>query len=94
MKNHEQSNAEKEWENLLDPRALKSRLIFFSLYIASYEHLKSCIVDRIKDFFTHGFDESGWKVDSKYQAELRGTGKKHLTEQSVAWLQKMNAIDA
>ena len=45
------------WEKFLDPDELRPALIAASVYIATFENLKTTIVDRIKDFYTNGFDD-------------------------------------
>ena len=45
------------WETFLNPETLRPNLIAASVYIAAFELLKATIVDRIKEFFTNGFDD-------------------------------------
>ena len=49
----------------MDPDILRPRLIRAGIYIAGYEALKDAIIDRIREFFTTGFDASGLKIDPK-----------------------------
>jgi len=39
------------WEDFLNPEVTRSRPIAASVYIAAFEALKDCIVNRIRDFF-------------------------------------------
>lgn len=80
------------WENFLNPATLRPKLITVSVYIAAFELLKSTIVDRIKDFYTHGFDQSGPRIDPEYQAEVLSKHRSP-TYASLAWLKDMQAID-
>jgi hypothetical protein len=80
------------WENFLNPASLRANLIVASIYIAAYEILKDAIVDRIRDFFTNGFDESGWRLDPKYQSQVLSTNRSPVYA-SLAWLKERDAID-
>ena len=55
------SRVRQSWEEFLDPDILRPRLIRAAIYIAGYEALKDAIMDRIREFFTTGFDASGFK---------------------------------
>ncbi len=54
---------ERSWENLLNPAVLRPNLIVASIYIAAFELLKNAIVDRIRDFYTKGFDQNGLRLE-------------------------------
>lgn len=82
-----------KWKQLLDPQALRPRLIFISLFITLYEMLKSSIIKRIEDFFITGFVEAKITVDPKYKESLAATGQKKLLDQSLVWLKNHDAID-
>ncbi len=65
----------KSWERFLDPEILRPNLIIAALYIAVFEMLKSTIAQRIRDFYTFGFDNSiekdgGWLIDPEYQTKV------------------------
>ena len=59
------------WERFLNPESLRANVVAGSLFIAAFEMLKSSIIDRIRDFFSTGFNQSGPIIDEKYK-ELRG----------------------
>ena len=80
-----------KWEQFLDPRILRTKLIAASLYIAAFEMLKDSIVGRIRDFYTTGFDESGWIVDQKYAKEVLSRNKSPLYA-SLSWLRENDVI--
>jgi hypothetical protein len=63
-----------------------------SIYIAAYEILKESIIERIKDFFTNGFDEKGYIIDDKYYSEVLSRNKNHLYA-SLDWLKHNNVIN-
>lgn len=81
------------YENVLDPKFLKPRLIYVSLFITSYELLKYAIVDRIRSFYISGFKEGEWIVSPDYKKRLADTGAKGILAQSLAWLKDLQAIN-
>jgi len=80
------------WSQFLDPKILRNRLIASALFIATYEMLKSSVVDKIRQFFCCGFDETGDLIDPKYEAVVLRRHKK-VTEASLLWLKEMGAVD-
>lgn len=85
-------NTHKSWDELLNPEVLRPRLIAASVYIAGFEVLKGTIEDRIRDFFWIGCDESGNKIDPKYQSDVL-TRNRSPIHASLDWLKEMGAID-
>lgn len=77
---------QERYENFLNPAILRQRLIIGSLYIAAFEVLKTSIISRIKEFFTHWDD-----VDPKYQSDVLSKDRSPVYA-SLAWLKEMNAI--
>ena len=63
-----------------------------SLYIAGFEALGDSIVGRIRDSFWTGFEETGDKLDPKYQSEVLANAK-HAIHASVVWLKEQRATD-
>ncbi|MHB8575472.1 MAG: hypothetical protein ACYDCQ_09080 [Dehalococcoidia bacterium] len=80
------------WEKFLNPDVLRPRLIAASVFIAGFESLEDCVVDRIRNFFSFGFDENGHVIDPQYQAEVL-TRNRSPVYASLAWLKEMGAID-
>ena len=76
----------------MDPDILRPRLIRAGIYIAGYEALKDAIIDRIREFFTTGFDASGFKIDPKYDSDVLSRNKNVLLA-SLDWLEEMRVID-
>jgi hypothetical protein len=66
MDNHLQQS----WERFLNPATLRSNLIVTSLFLSAFEILRESIVERIRDFYSIGFDPSGPKPDPKYETEV------------------------
>lgn len=85
-------NVRRSWEEFLNPEVTRPRLIAASIYIAGFEVLKEAIVDHIRDFFWMGFDESGYKIDPKYQSDVLARNRSPVYA-SLAWLMEVNAID-
>ncbi len=82
----------RSWVEFLNPEATRPRLIVASIYIAGFEALKDAIVDRIRGFFWTGFDESGDKIDPKYQSDVLARNRSPV-HASLDWLTEMNVID-
>jgi hypothetical protein len=80
------------WETFLNPTTLRSNLIVASIYITAFELLKDAIVHRIRDFFTNGFDQNGWRIDPKYQSKVLSKNRSPVYA-SLAWLKDVDAID-
>jgi hypothetical protein len=76
----------------LNPEILRTNLIVASLYITAFEMLKDAIINRIKDFFVPGFDQSGLIFDEKYKTEVLIRDRSPLYA-SLSWLKDMNAIN-
>ncbi|MGB3478134.1 MAG: hypothetical protein WBB67_03125, partial [bacterium] len=85
-------NVKKSWETFLNPEILRSNLIVASIYITAFEMLKDSIIDRIKNFFTHGFNENGWIVSNEYKKNVLSKDKSQLYA-SLLWLHEMSAIN-
>ena len=66
-------------------------MIMASVYIAAFEVLKISIIDRIKNFYTFGFDENGEIVEPDYQSKVLVKDKSVLYT-SLKWLKESEAI--
>ena len=44
------------WERFLNPDSLRANLVTGSLYITAFEMLKDSIIERIRDFYSTGFN--------------------------------------
>jgi hypothetical protein len=85
-------NVHEQWENFLNPDVLRPRLLLSSLYITGFEILKVSIVDRIRDFFLCGFDQTGYIISPRYQAEVLSRNRGPLYA-SLNWLTERVAIE-
>jgi len=80
------------WETFLNPETLRTNLIVASIYIASFEVLKAAIVDRLKDFYTNGFDHNGLRIDPEYESHVLSKNRSPVYA-SLDWLKEADAID-
>jgi len=80
------------WAKFLNPESLRSNLIVAAIFMASYETLRTAIIDRIKEFFTHGFTQDGPIVGDEYRSKVLTLDKSELRA-SLLWLRSMDAID-
>src|SRR5687768_6908536 len=88
------NQAEDSWEKFLNPETLRANLIAVSIFITSYEILKSAIVDQIKSFYTHSFDENGPIVGEDYEKEVLALdSKRNAFRASIAWLKSNEVIN-
>lgn len=79
------------WERFLNPVTLRSNLIVASLFLSAFEILRESIVERIRDFYSIGFDASGPKLDPKYKTEVLAKNRSPVYA-SLAWLKESGAI--
>ncbi len=80
------------WERFLDPEVVRPSLFMATMFITTFEILKDSIVDRIRDFYTHGWDQTGPTIGPQYQDEVMSRNKSALYA-SLDWLQEHEAID-
>ncbi len=81
------------WERFLDPEVVQPSLFLSTMFITTFEILKNSVVDRIRDFYTTGWDENGPTVGLEYQSEVLA-GKRSALYASLDWLREHEAIDA
>jgi hypothetical protein len=86
------NDSTRKWEEFLNPEVLRTKLITASMYLTAFELLKDSIIDRVKGFFTIGFDESGTEMSSEYSTEVLSLNKSRLYA-SLLWLKKQDAIN-
>lgn len=86
------SKVHESWNEFLNPDVMRPRLISASIYIAGFEALKDAIIGRLRDFFWTGFDESGDKIDPKYELDVLSRIRSPMYA-SLDWLKEMQAIN-
>jgi len=92
MKKEDVRKAYEGWEKLIDPGLLKPSLMLVSAYLIAYEMLKNhCLVDRVRSFYVHGFDEHGDKVSSDYQIKVLDLDKSPM-KASALWFKSLDAL--
>lgn len=80
------------WERFLDPEVVRPSLFLSTMFITTFEILKDSVVDRIRDFYTNGWDANGPIVGPEYQCQVLARNKSALYA-SFDWLQERQAID-
>lgn len=80
------------WERFLDPEVVRPSLFLSTMFITTFEILKDSVVDRIRDFYTNGWDENGPVVGPEYESQVLTRNKSTLYA-SFDWLREHNAID-
>jgi hypothetical protein len=88
---NQKKQAFRDWEKFLNPEALQGNLITASIFLAAYEILRASIIDRIRDFFTRGFDENGLIINESYRNEVLSLDRSPLRA-SLLWLKESSAI--
>jgi hypothetical protein len=86
-------NVKTSWENFLNPDLLKDRLLTAAMFISAFEILKDSIIERIKDFYTQGFDENVMITSPDYPKKVLILNKSPLYA-SLAWLENSGAINS
>jgi len=84
-------NVKKSWENFLNPEILRSNLIIGSLYITAFEILKDCIIDRLRDFYSVGFNQDGPIIGNDYETKVLSKHNNPLFA-SLYWLRDLSII--
>lgn len=82
----------KDWMKFLNPDEVKFNLISASIYITAYDNLITSVIDKIKDFYTEGFDENGYIINEDYKIQVKELCKKDIVIASLLWLKNNNAI--
>ncbi len=80
------------WEHFLDPEVVRPSLFLATMFITTFEILKDSVVDRIRDFYSHGWNEDGPIIGPDYQREVACRNKSALYA-SLSWLREHEAID-
>ena len=86
-------STEDQWEKFLDPEIVRPSLFMATMFITTFEFLKDSIIDRIRDFYTNAWDETGPVVGPQYQSEVSSRRKSALYA-SLDWLRENEAIDS
>lgn len=80
------------WERFLDPEVVRPSLFMATMFITTFEILKDSVIDRIRDFYTNGWEQTGPIVSPQYQSEVMSRNKSALYA-SLIWLLEHEAID-
>jgi hypothetical protein len=80
------------WERFLDPEVVRPSLFLATMFITTFEILKDSVVDRVRDFYSNGWDGDGPIVGPDYQRDVASKNKSALYA-SLDWLREHEAID-
>ena len=72
------TNTEDRWEKFLNPDVVRPSLFMATMFITTFEILKYSIIDRIRDFYTNTWDETGAVVGPQYQSDVSSRNKSAL----------------
>lgn len=79
----------KKWARILEPKALKERVISYSIFIASFELLKEIVIGKLERFYLSFGNEDEF-VD--YREKVLNRNKSRLYA-SISWLTEHNALE-
>jgi hypothetical protein len=80
------------WERFLDPEVVRPSLFAATMFITTFEILKDSVVDRVRDFYMCGWDETGPTISPAYQDEVASRNRSILYA-SLAWLREHGAVN-
>lgn len=81
------------WERFLDPDVVKPSLFLATMFITAFEILKNSVIDRLRNFYADGWDESGPIIGDEYQSRVLSRNRSVLYA-SFEWLLESGAIDS
>jgi hypothetical protein len=87
-----QEQAFKDGKKFLNPEKLKANLLRASIFLASYELLRSSVVDHIRGFFIEGFHGDKDIINPRYKVEVVDLHPKDLFHASCLWFKSQGAI--
>jgi hypothetical protein len=88
------TQSENSWLKFLNPESLRANLISASLFITSYETLKDSLIEQLRDFYVHAWDETGPIVGEDYKTKVLALdAKQNPLRASIAWLKASKVID-
>jgi hypothetical protein len=90
--NNEAGRALDGWAKFLNPESLRSNLVSAAMFLTAYEMLRSTIIDRIRNFYTHEFRGGEWIPSPDYQARCLSRHSSPLRA-SLMWLQEMSVVN-
>lgn len=82
----------RDLEKILNPDMLKTNLVRASVYLASYELLKSAVIDNPRGFINMGHTVPG-EDGPEYEEDVVALCPKDRFHASCLWFRKMDAID-
>jgi hypothetical protein len=80
------------WERFLDPEVVRPSLFLATMFITTFEILKDSVVERVREFYSNGWDQDGPIISPDYQEKVASRNKSALYA-SLSWLREHEAID-
>ena len=79
----------------LQPEEVIGNMLRVGVALTLYELLKSQVLDRVRDFYWTGFDETGFLYDDKaFDRDVRSLDSGSVYRASLLWLKTHGAIDS
>lgn len=77
----------------LQPDSARGTLLRAAALLVGWELVQSEVVNKVRDFFTFGFDQFGPRVDRRYQERVVSRSAR-IFDASLGWLMETNAVTA
>ena len=74
-------------EAKLQPQRIRATLSFAGLYQITHEMIKQSVLEEVRLFYRHGFDETGWQYHEEgYKRQVLSGAPKDRFRASLLWL--------
>jgi hypothetical protein len=81
------------WEQFLDPEIVRPSLFAATMFITTFEILKDSVVERIRNFYTIGWDQDGPTIGAEYKTQVLARNNSAVYA-SLDWLREHQVIDS
>ena len=88
------TSTQNAWLKFLNPTTLRDNLIRASMFLAAFEMLKNSVVNRLRDFMCHDYDDSNQLVDSDHYRDDVLSRHRSRFAASFDWLIEHGVVDA
>jgi hypothetical protein len=83
----------RQLEAKLQPQRIRATLGFAGLFQITHEMIKQSVLEEVRLFYRHGFDETGWRYDEEgYKRQVLSRAPKDRFRASLLWLVDSEAI--
>jgi hypothetical protein len=87
------STTSEHWEQFLDPQVVRPSLFLATMFITTFEILKDSAVERIRNFYTTGWDPDGPTIGAEYKTQVLARNNSAVYA-SLDWLREHQAVDS